>query len=91
MLPIEVWFRQELRKYAVALRKLAYSLPDGVGEHGLLLLSEQMNSAADQDFETVFASLANHEPQSLETHLGQKTLAESDAEDRRPLITVLRG
>ena len=40
--------RQQLRKYGIELRKLAYSLPDGVGEHDLLHLSEQLISAADQ-------------------------------------------
>jgi hypothetical protein len=45
---IEAQLRWELHKYAVELRKVAYSLPNGVGEHELLRLSEQMNSAADQ-------------------------------------------
>ena len=48
MLPSEARVRQQLRKYGIELRKLAYSLPGGVGEHDLLHLSEQLISAADQ-------------------------------------------
>jgi hypothetical protein len=40
--------RQELRDYAIELRKLAYTLPDGADEqHDLLRLSERMNTTAD--------------------------------------------
>ena len=39
--------RQELHRYAVELRQLAYTLPLGVGEHDLLGLSERMHAAAD--------------------------------------------
>jgi hypothetical protein len=39
--------RQELRNYAVELRQLAYTLPDGIGEHNLLQLSDRMRAAAD--------------------------------------------
>jgi hypothetical protein len=35
-----------LHKYAAEIREMAYSLPNGVGEHRLLRLSEQMNAAA---------------------------------------------
>jgi hypothetical protein len=45
---IEEKLRQELRDYAVELRKLAYSLPNGVGEHDLLWMSERMRTAANQ-------------------------------------------
>ena len=45
---IEAHLRREMHKYAVELRKLAYTMPDGVGEHDLLELSEQMNTAADE-------------------------------------------
>ena len=45
---IEAHLRRELHKYAVELRKLAYSVPNGVGEHGFLQLSDRMNVAADE-------------------------------------------
>jgi len=45
---IEAQLRQELRDYAVELRRLAYTLPNGVGEHDLLCLSEQMRTSANQ-------------------------------------------
>jgi hypothetical protein len=45
---VEAQLRQELRNYAVELRQLAYTLPDGVGEYGLLRLSGRMRAAADQ-------------------------------------------
>jgi hypothetical protein len=45
---IETRLRQELRNYAVELRQLAYTLPHGVGEHDLLLLSDRMRAAAEQ-------------------------------------------
>ncbi|MCV7032025.1 hypothetical protein [Mycobacterium sherrisii] len=45
---IETRLRQELHNYAVELRQLAYTLPNGVGEHGLLQLSERMHAAAEQ-------------------------------------------
>jgi hypothetical protein len=48
MLAVEAQLRQELRSYAVELRQLAYTLPNGVGEHDLLRLSERMRAAADQ-------------------------------------------
>ena len=44
----EAQLAQELRNYAVELRQLAYTLPNGVGEHDLLRLSERMHAAADQ-------------------------------------------
>ncbi len=33
---VETRLRQELRNYAVELRQLAYTLPQGVGEHDLI-------------------------------------------------------
>jgi hypothetical protein len=48
MLAVEAQLRRELRSYAVELRQLAYALPNGVGEHDLLRLSERMRAAADQ-------------------------------------------
>jgi hypothetical protein len=44
----EVRLRQDLRNYAVELRQLAYTLPNGVGEHDFLELSGRMRTAADQ-------------------------------------------
>jgi hypothetical protein len=44
----EARLRQQLRNYAVELRQVAYTLPNGVGEHDLLRLSDQMRAAADQ-------------------------------------------
>lgn len=44
---VETLLRQELRNYAVEVRQLAYTLPDGVGEHNLLQLSDRMRAAAD--------------------------------------------
>jgi hypothetical protein len=45
---VEAQLRQDLRNYAVELRQLAYTLPNGVGEHDFLQLSGRMRSAADQ-------------------------------------------
>ena len=39
---------REIHKYAAELRKLAYTVPNGMGEHELLELSESMNVAADE-------------------------------------------
>jgi hypothetical protein len=44
----EMQLRDELRNYALELRQLAYTLQNGVGEHGLLRLSERMRAAADE-------------------------------------------
>jgi hypothetical protein len=44
----EAQLRQDLRNYAVELRQLAYTLPQGVGEHDLLRLSGRMRATADQ-------------------------------------------
>lgn len=44
----ETRLRQELRTCAVELRQLAYTLPNGVGEHALLALSDRMRVAAEQ-------------------------------------------
>jgi len=38
----------ELRNYAIELRQLAYTVPNGVGEHDLLRLSSRMRTAADE-------------------------------------------
>ena len=45
---IEAHLRREMHKYAVELRKLAFTVPNGVAEHDLLELSELMNIAADE-------------------------------------------
>ena len=45
---VEAQLRQDLRDYAVELRQLAYTLPNGVGEHDFLQLSGRMRAAADQ-------------------------------------------
>lgn len=45
---IETRLREELRNYAVELRQLAYTLPQGIGEHDLLRLSDRMHAAAEQ-------------------------------------------
>lgn len=44
----EAQLRQDLRNYAVELRQLAYTLPNGVGEHDFLRLSGRMRVTADQ-------------------------------------------
>lgn len=44
----ETRLRQQLRDCAIELRQLAYTLPQGVGEHGLLKLSDRMRAAADE-------------------------------------------
>ena len=48
MLPIEATLRQEMRDCALELRQLAHTVPNGVGEHELLRLSERMRAVADQ-------------------------------------------
>jgi hypothetical protein len=45
---IDAHLRRKLHKYAIELRKLAYTLPNGVAEHDFLQLSEQMHTAADE-------------------------------------------
>ena len=47
---LEARLRQELSNYSVELRQLAYALPDGVGEHALLQLSDRMRAAAEEAF-----------------------------------------
>ena len=47
MSTMEAELRRQLRRYAVELRKLAYTFPNGIGEHELLRLSERMNVTAD--------------------------------------------
>ncbi len=44
---VEAQLRQDLRDYAVELRQLAYTLPEGRGEHDLLGLSGRMRATAD--------------------------------------------
>ena len=45
---VEAQLRQELRNCAVELRQLAYTVPNGVGEHDFLRLSGRMRATADQ-------------------------------------------
>jgi hypothetical protein len=45
---IEARLRRELNNYAIELRKLAYTLPNGVGEYDLLQLAERMSAGADR-------------------------------------------
>lgn len=52
MLNTEAGLGDELRNYAVQLRRLAYTLPNGVGEHDLLQLSDRMHAVADQVIHT---------------------------------------
>lgn len=63
---VEAWVRRQLREYAVALRKLAYSLPNGTGERELLQLSEQMDTAAGQGLKGMVASLRVKDPLTSE-------------------------
>jgi len=44
----EAQLREDLRNYAVELRQLAYTLPEGVGEHHLLQMSGRMRATADE-------------------------------------------
>jgi hypothetical protein len=69
---VEAWVRRELHEYAVALRKLAYSLPNGVGERELLQLSEQMNTTAGQGLEGMVASVGVEDPLTLERGIEQQ-------------------
>jgi hypothetical protein len=48
MATLETRLRQELRDCATQLRQLAYTVPNGVGEHALLQLSDRMRTAADR-------------------------------------------
>jgi len=50
MLTVESRLVEELRNSAVELRRLAYTLQNGIGEHDLLRLSERMRAAADEVF-----------------------------------------
>ena len=61
--------RRGLHECAVALRKLAYSLPNGVGERELLQLSEQMNTAASLDLGGIFASVGLKDPLVMEKRI----------------------
>ena len=45
---VKAQLREDLRNYAVELWRLAYNLPNGVGEHDLLRLSGRMRATADQ-------------------------------------------
>ncbi len=47
MLTTDTRLHEDLRNYAVELRQLAYTLPNGVGEHALLGLADRMRAAAD--------------------------------------------
>lgn len=46
----EAQWRRDMRGYAVTVRELAYTVPNGVGERALLQLSERMATRADQPF-----------------------------------------
>jgi hypothetical protein len=48
MLTVEKRLVDELRSSAVELRRLAYTLQNGIGEHDLLRLSERMRATADE-------------------------------------------
>jgi len=77
---LEAWVRDELRSYALALRKLAYTLPNGVGEHDLLQISDQMKTAS-RDLKGILASIGPEDPiQSRSRH-----------EQARPTIDEIRG
>jgi hypothetical protein len=45
---VEAQLRLDLRNCAVELRQLAYTVPNGVGEHDFLRLSGRMRAAADR-------------------------------------------
>jgi hypothetical protein len=45
---IEARLRRELHKYAIELRKPAYTLPNGVGEYNLLQLSDRISAATQE-------------------------------------------
>jgi hypothetical protein len=47
MPPLEARLLEELRNSSVELRRLAYTLQNGIGEHDLLRLSERMRATAD--------------------------------------------
>ena len=68
---VEAWVRRQLREYAVALRKLAYSLPNGMGERELLQLSEQMDTTAGQGLRGMVASLRGKDSLTLEPGIEQ--------------------
>jgi hypothetical protein len=57
---IEAHLRRELHKFAVELRKLAYTVPNGVGEHDLLQLSELMDASADETPKKYLAALPSN-------------------------------
>jgi hypothetical protein len=56
MSTIEAQLRREMHKYAAEVRKLAYIIPNGMGEHDLLELSDVMNVAADKTLEKYTSS-----------------------------------
>jgi hypothetical protein len=77
---VEAWVRDELRSYALALRKLAYTLPNGAGEHDLLELSDQMK-AAGRELAGILGAVGPKEPaQSHSLH-----------EQESPTIDEIRG
>ncbi len=59
---IQAWARNELNQYALAVRKLAYSLPHGLGERDLLHLSERMRLTAKDDLGKVLSTLGLTDP-----------------------------
>ena len=48
MFTVEARLLEELRNCSVELRRLAYTLQNGIGEHDLLRLSERMRATADE-------------------------------------------
>ena len=59
---VEGWARRELHECAVAVRKLAYSLPAGVGEGTVLRVAEQLHTAANRSLADVLSALDPAEP-----------------------------
>jgi hypothetical protein len=45
---IEAHLRREIHRFALELRKLAYTVPNGMAEHDLLEMSDLMNVTADE-------------------------------------------
>ena len=66
---IEAHLRREMHKYAVELRKLAYTVPNGVAEHDLLELSESMNIAADETPRNTITSQHVRAGRPIDDHL----------------------
>lgn len=56
---LQGWLRRELSGYVLALRQLAYSVPNGIGERDLLRLSERLSDLAGRGLDEQFAALAS--------------------------------